>query len=106
MTGYVHHLDIVIQENHLMQSHAVVVSVLQPPYRFPLHANRPQHLRPILIQDHAPDQPSRAVFPPRLRLPGFVVHRFYSPSPGSGRVCLAFSILPILILFLHHPGQL
>lgn len=46
MTGYVHHLDIVIQENHLMQSHAVVVSVLQPPYRFPLHANRPQHLRP------------------------------------------------------------
>ena len=64
MTGYVHHLDIVIQENHLMQSHAVVVSVLQPPYRFPLHANRPQHLRPILIQDHAPDQPSRAVFPP------------------------------------------
>ena len=68
MTGYVHHLDIVIQENHLMQSHAVVVSVLQPPYRFPLHANRPQHLRPILIQDQAPDQPSRAVFlpPPSL----------------------------------------
>ena len=64
MTGYIQHPDIVIQGNHLMQSHAVVVSVLQSPYRVPLHANRPQYLRPILIQDHAPDQPSRAVFPP------------------------------------------